>query len=304
MKVIFNVLVLTIFCFSSVVAQEAKKYNHILITNDDGVEDADRLLGLARSVINVAGRVSIIVSSFDRSGTSNYTTFGKYQSTLEIKCRYVDKNANIVVYTTSGNPADCVLMGLNGLFENDKPDLVLSGINGGANIGPGWFGSGTIGAIRAAAFLGVRGIALSGFEDDDKRSFEVIPQWITEFISSDVIEDIDKNSYLTIGFPDVPLDSIKGVKIASRRVSFDYPESIVFYKVVGDEPHKPENKTVWTAKYEGRLNEVSDTEYDDGILEKGYIIITPMTIDENNAILKRTFQEKFNQIPEFSLERK
>ncbi len=290
-----------VFCSFSTVAQDTRKYSHILITNDDGIEDADRLLALAESVKTVASRVSIVVSSFDRSGTSNHTTFGKHQSTLEIKCRYNDPDNNIAVYTTAGNPADCVLIGLNGLFPNDKPDLVLSGINGGANIGPGWFGSGTIGAIRTAAFLGVRGIALSGFDDDDERSFKVIPQWITEFISSDITDEIDKNSYITIGFPDVPLEKIKGVKIADRRVSFDTPKSVVFYKIMGDEPHKPENKTVWTIKYAGNLNTISDTEYDDMILKEGYIVITPMSIDENNLNLKTKFQKKIEQIPNFSL---
>ncbi len=291
---------LFLFCFSWTAAQDAFKYNHILITNDDGVEDADRLLALATSVKSVAKRVSIIVSSFDRSGTSNHTTFGKHQSTLEVSCKYHDKEQNLKVYVIPGNPADCVLIGLNGLFPDDKPDLVLSGINGGANIGPGWFGSGTIGAIRAAAFLGVKGIALSGFDKDDKRSFEVVPQWITQFIASPIIDEIDKNSYLTIGFPDIALEEVKGVKIADRRVSFDRPEEIVFYKIHGEDPHTPENKSVWTVKYL-KTSEDSSVAYDDTYLEEGYIIITPMSIDENNTSLRKKMEEKKGQIPNFSL---
>lgn len=282
-------------------AQSTYKYNHILITNDDGVEDTDRLLALAKNVKKIAKRVSIVVSSFDRSGTSNHTTFGKHQSTLEVTCKYLDKKNNIAAYTIPGNPADCVLIGLNGLFPNDKPDLVLSGINGGANIGPGWFGSGTIGAIRASAFLGVKGIALSGFDKDDKRSFKVIPKWITKFISSKLIDEIDKNSYLTIGFPDVPLEKIKGVKVAKRRVSFDNPNAVTFYKVVGKNPHKPENKTVWSIKYTGNVNDYSILS-DDTYLKEGYIIITPMSINENNDNLKKVFQKKAKLIPKFSLD--
>ena len=301
MKTPLYLFLVAILCSFSTIGQEAKKYDHILITNDDGIDDADRLLALAKSVNKVASRVSIIVSSFDRSGTSNYTTFGKHQSTIEIKCRYKSEEENIAAYTISGNPADCVFIGLNGLFPDDRPDLVLSGINGGANIGPRWFISGTVGAIRMAAYLGVRGIALSGFDDDDERSFEVIPDWVTQLISSDIVDDIGKNGYLTIGFPDVPLQEIKGVKVANRRVSFDRPESMIFYQVVGDDPYTPENKTIWTIKYLDNLNDSPDAEYDDIFLEDGYIIITPMTIDENNSRLNSTIQAKIKQIPPFSL---
>jgi len=81
MKKIVSILIVLIY-FQLTSAQEHFKYNHILITNDDGIEDADRLLALAESVKEVSKRVSIVVSSFDRSGTSNQTTFGKNQSTL------------------------------------------------------------------------------------------------------------------------------------------------------------------------------------------------------------------------------
>ena len=293
-------VLLILFCTGFTIAQDALKYNHILITNDDGAEDIDRLFALAKSVKRVAHRVSIIVSTFDRSGTSNHTTFGKHQSILEIECRYNNKETNIAVYTTPGNPADCVLLGLNGLFPDDKPDLVLSGINGGANIGPGWFGSGTIGAVRTAAFLGVRGIALSGFDDDDPRSFDVVPEWITRLISSEWMDKIGRNSYLTIGFPDVALEEVKGVKVSERRISFDYPEAVVFYKVVGDDIHEPENNTVWTAKYEGSLNEPT-RKYDDILLDEGFIIITPMTIDENNSALMQLLREEVQSLPSFEL---
>ena len=302
MKNIISTLVLLIY-FQLSAAQENFKYNHILITNDDGIEDTDRLFALATCVKSVSKRVSIVVSTFDRSGTSNHTTYGKHQSTLQITCKYFDKEKNIGFYVIPGNPGDCVVLGLNGLFSDDKPDLVLSGINGGANIGPGWFGSGTIGAIRMSAFLGVRGIALSGFDDGDERSFKVIPQWVTQFISSEIIDEIDKNSYLTIGFPDIPLEEIKGVKVADRRISFDQPESVVVYKILGDDPHKSENTTVWALKFADNLYDAAVT-YDDTYLNEGYIVITPMSINENDTELIGTFQERIAQIPDFSLTNK
>lgn len=275
------------------------RFSHILITNDDGIEDADRLLALAKGVSNVADRVSIVVSEFDRSGTSNHTTFGKHQSTLQVTCKYYDKENNIAVYTTPGNPADCVILGLGGLFGDDVPELVLSGINGGPNIGPEWFGSGTIGAVRMAAYFGVKAIAFSGFDSDNEKSFSVIPDWIAKFILSGFINDIDKYSYLTVGFPEIPFEEIKGSKLIERRVTYDKPEALGFKRIYGDEPNIPKNTTVWTLDIKGNPFDM-EVKLDDYYLHQGFITITPMTIDENDNTLKKRLEEKVGLIPEFN----
>lgn len=291
--------ILLLLCFQLSYGQT--KFHHILITNDDGIEDAERLLALAERVSNVADRVSIIVSAFDRSGTSNHTTYGKYQSVLEITCEYCDKEKNITVYTMPANPADCVLLGLGGFFGDDVPDLVLSGINGGSNIGPDWFGSGTIGAVRTSAFLGVKAIAFSGFDDDNKKSFSLIPKWIEEFISSGIADEIGKNNYLTVGFPEIPFEKIKGVKLAERRISYDKTDVFSFKKIYGEEPQNTGHKTIWTLEITG--NPVDhDHKYDDSYLYEGYIIITPMSIDENDKTLMKKLKEKTNLIPGFNRE--
>lgn len=295
-----NLILIFIMIFSVQLtqAQQDYKFNHILITNDDGIGDSQKLYALAKSVKNVANRVSIIVSSFDRSGTSNYATFGKHQSTIEVTCVYVDEENNITIYVTPGNPADCVFIGLGGFFPNDPPDLVLSGINSGSNIGPEWFGSGTIGAARTAAFLGVKAFAISGFDDDIKESFTIIPEWITKLISSEIVDEIDKYSFLTVGIPDIPFKKIKGVKLCDRRISYDKPEFIGFLKIHGDDPYKPDNNTIWTLNITGNPVDVTIT-YDDTKLNKGYIIITPMSINENNSSLLERLKQKEKSIPEF-----
>ena len=89
----FILIVAILFCCHFSYGQT--QFSHILITNDDGIEDADRLFALAKSVKSVANRVSIIVSNFDRSGSSNYMSYGKYQSTFEVTCEYVDKENKI-----------------------------------------------------------------------------------------------------------------------------------------------------------------------------------------------------------------
>ena len=291
MKVILVLLIL----FCNQFAQN--KFSHILITNDDGIEDAKRLLALANSVSEIADRVLIVVSSFDRSGTSNYSEIGKYKSTIEIECKYIDKDRNISAYEVSGNPADCVMIGLGGLFENDRPDFVISGINSGSNIGEGWFESGTVGAARTAAFLGVKAIAFSGFDKDKESSYTVIPNWIKRLLNSGFADNISKNSYLTVGLPRVDFDKIKGIKIVPRQISFNHPDQFKLKKIHGDNPHTKENKSIWTIET-SKLTRDSSLKNDTNNYIDSYIIITAMSIDENDITLSEKLNKKL--LPEFN----
>jgi len=270
-------------------------YNHILITNDDGIEDKDRLISLAKGVKKVANKVSIVVSETDRSGTSNYITLGKYKEQLEVTTIAIDTLDTISIYTVKGTPSDCVALGLNGFFENNRPDLVLSGINGGPNSGPEWFGSGTIGAVRTAAALGVKGIALSGFDSNNQDSHIRIPKWIAQLISSKIMNTLQKEDYLTVGLPK-EIEKIKGVKISERRISIEKPEFIKFSRIETETKGKT---TIWEPDYTG--DPIDRTKiYDDMLTLDGYIVITPMTINENNSKLIKKIETA--GIPEFKKE--
>ncbi|HJO92949.1 MAG TPA: 5'/3'-nucleotidase SurE [Victivallales bacterium] len=330
MRKIILVSFLTLCCCLSY--GQTKKFRHILITNDDGLQNfQERLTALAKAVNKVADRVSIIVSDVDRSGTSNYLGVGKIETVYEITCvgKSQEKGENITAYTILNYPADCVALGLSGFFGKDRPDLVLSGINSGSNIGPDWFGSGTVGAARMSAFLGVKAIAFSGFDSGNKISYTVIPNWIKEFISSDFIDNMGKNNYLTITFPTIPFDQIKGSKIAERKISSYIlsPEEIVNYpkvhaiykkekeiylkKIFGEEPNVKGNRTIWTPdksnpklkKLQQEYNELPSKDKlpilkdDEYYLKQGYIIITPMTINENDYSLMKKFEKKTDLIP-------
>lgn len=188
---------------------------------------------------------------------------------------------------------------MSGLFPNDRPDLVISGINGGDNTGTDWIGSGTIGAVRMAAFLGVRGISFSGFDDDNKESFELIPKWIAKFLKTGIVEKIDRHSYLTVAFPVIPLDKIKGIKFCKRRIRYEQPEVIQFKKIYGDSLTKPDNKTIWAIAPTGNPdtgNEKDDVYY----LQQGNIVITAMTINENNENLSKELNTMESLIPKFN----
>ena len=309
MKKLILCSLLTLCCCLSY--GQTKKYNHILITNDNGIQDIKRLEALAKTVSEVSKRVSIIVSDTDKSGTSNRFLMGKEKSVYTVTCKSFDKEHNIGIYTIPDNPADCVILGLLGFFGKDRPDFVLSGINGGPNIGPSWFGSGTIGAVRQAALVGVKAIALSGFYSNDENSYRIIPNWIKEFISSDFIDNMDKNSYLTIAFPPIPPSKVKGIKLAERLIAVDLPTAFnenYIKKIYGGIENKPGNQTLWTLdlnnpKIKKMINDSlndSKKNTDTNYIGQGYIVITPMTVNENNYSLLKKMKKEKNLIPKFN----
>ena len=120
----------------------------VLLTNDDGIDSAG-LLAL-RDALD-GHEVWIIAPDGERSAQSHSITVHD-----PIRCRRLDER----LFSSSGTPADCVIVGLLGIME-EKPDVVLSGINIGPNLGTDIIYSGTVAAARQAAFMGVPGVAVS-----------------------------------------------------------------------------------------------------------------------------------------------
>ena len=297
MKKVVSILLL-LFTISTAFTQETK-FKHILITNDDGIKDLDKLMALAVKVKPLAQRVSILVSTENRSASSNYYAYGSDKKSYEVKTVSFNSDLNIGVYTIPDYPADCVMLGLGGLFKDERPDFVLSGINSGNNVGIDWIGSGTIGAVRMAAFLGVRGIAFSGFNTSDKSSFELIPSWIAAFLKTPIVDKMNRYSYLAIEFPRIPLDQIQGVKISKKRIGYDQPEMVQSKKIYGDKLTESGSKTIWI--FEPIGNPDTSIEKDDVYYVKnGYIVITPMTLDENNESLSKEMSAMETMIPKFN----
>ncbi|MDR0998715.1 MAG: 5'/3'-nucleotidase SurE [Treponema sp.] len=125
---------------------------NILLTNDDGIESKGIQL-LAQALRNTGDhRVFIIAPDQDRSGVSHCISF--LRDPLKLKERQAD------TWVCSGNPADCVIAGMLGILPV-KPDLILSGINRGANLGTDLIYSGTAAAARQGGLFSVPSIALS-----------------------------------------------------------------------------------------------------------------------------------------------
>ncbi|MBJ7328243.1 MAG: 5'/3'-nucleotidase SurE [Solirubrobacteraceae bacterium] len=128
---------------------------HVLVTNDDGVraEGIDEVVRALRAEPGV--RVTIVAPAGNQSGTGGLTTRGA------LSAYPAQTKSGIPATAVRGYPADSVRYALEGPLAADRPDLVVSGINDGANLGPARNNSGTVGAARAAARRGLPALATS-----------------------------------------------------------------------------------------------------------------------------------------------
>jgi len=177
-----------------------------LISNDDGYQ-AKGLRTLAAALADLA-EIIVVAPDRNRSGASSSLT-------LETPLRVEQVEPN--VYYVNGTPTDCVHVAITGLLEPD-PDMVISGINHGANLGDDVLYSGTVAAAMEGRFLGVPALAVSLVLEEDGGHFETAAA-VTRRLVERMIEDpLPKDTILNVNVPDLPLDAIAGFE--STRLGF------------------------------------------------------------------------------------
>jgi 5'-nucleotidase len=242
----------------------------VLITNDDGLYEPS-LLPLVESFAGICETVVVVVPMEERSSTSDcITVYRSYALEVE-QLLLMD---SIRVYRVDGNPGDCVLLALRGIMRDHPPDLVVSGINSGPNLGFDWLASGTIGAARIAAYWGVPAIAVSGYDVDVPGSIEAVAEWVTTFAQSETVQQLTNGRYLTVSFPKIDPENIKGVRVTDRAgILLD------FGFTAEDTSFVPGESEIWWMEQPG-LIEPSGTNNDAVLVDSGYIVVVPMIANE------------------------
>jgi 5'-nucleotidase len=259
----------------------------VLITNDNGIEDV-RLVALARAFAEVA-ETWVVAATTDRSGTSNLISAVR-TGTFRVESR--DLGEGIEAYALDGYPADCVLFALSGPMREHPPDLVISGINGGPNMGDDWFGSGTIGAARTAAYVGVPALAVSGLSDDDPAVVRAAAQWVVELARSEVVRDLRAPQYLTISLPLLQARHVSGVEAVSRARGLISG---------GSRPVGEESATTQTWQLEFQTDPSKAPEDSDvAAVGRGHIAIVPMRVDESDPQLLAHLRREPDRLPGWS----
>ena len=176
----------------------------ILITNDDGI-DADGIRKLAE-IARGFGEVTIVAPDTQRSAASHHCTFMR---PLTLKKYDFGVDGIKAAYTLDGAPADCARVGILTLSD-DRPDVLLSGINHGYNISSDIQYSGTIGAALEAAYLGVPAIAVS-YGNYEFKAKDILDRYLPELLEEYMAKPLPVNRIWNINFPDCRADECAGI---------------------------------------------------------------------------------------------
>lgn len=181
---------------------------HILMCNDDGI--------LAAGLRNLADylsqfyRVTVVAPMVEQSAKSHALT-----TEIPLKLdAYSEEDANPRLYGLSGTPSDCMKFGLSYLLADDMPDLVVSGINYGFNLGSDVLYSGTVSAAMESSFYGIPGLALSVERYSDERGTEMHP-FIYSLIET-VFNEHHFEGLLNVNFPKTGLCDWDHFKLVSQ----------------------------------------------------------------------------------------
>ncbi len=245
----------------------ARRRIKILIANDDGI-DSHGIQALGRALKEI-GDVTMIAPEREQSTMGHALTLHK-----PVRLYHVHSEKGMDQWALSGTPADCVYMGLRWVMKS-RPDIIVSGINRGVNVGNDIYYSGTIAAAREGAVLNIPTIATSldyhynpGVKDTE--NFDWAAQYTKNLVREVLKNGLPHGCMLNVNYPNLPFNKVRGMKVA--RQGFRIYSSVV--KERRDSRGKP---YYWMGgKYQGfKPIPGSDCE----VLDMGYISITPCRID-------------------------
>lgn len=230
---------------------------HFLISNDDGYQ-ATGIELLARAMSKV-GEVTVVAPDRNRSGASNSLTL---DSPL-----YVKKAEN-GFYFVNGTPTDCVHLAITGLFDKE-PDLVISGVNAGANLGDDVLYSGTVAAAMEGRFLGCPALAVS-LASENPVHFDTAVRVIVNMVHALSQNSLDNDLLLNINVPDLPFEQLGEIQVTRLGYRHKAEPAIKM--------HDPKNREIYWIGPPGAGDDAGEGT-DFYAIEQGKTSITPLQTD-------------------------
>lgn len=241
----------------------------ILLSNDDSVH-ADGIKVLAKFLSKIAD-VTIVAPLEEKSTTGHSLTLHKPLRLIQMEKK---------TFAVNGSPADCIHLGLSEVFKGKCPDLVVSGINRGANLGQDVFYSGTVSAAREAAIMGIPALAVSldvAFNSRPKESdlhYETSAEYavkvIKEFYLNKNKIKIPTRTLLNLNTPDLPFKKVKGLRFAPQ--GFRHYGGSILKRV----DHRGKEYFWVGGKYHGYEKREGSDCY---VVGEGYASLTPLSLD-------------------------
>jgi len=230
---------------------------HILLSNDDGYQAS----GLAVLAAKFQGseEVTVVAPERDRSGASNSLTL-----TRPLRARQAANGFHFV----DGTPTDCVHLAITGLMEKE-PDMVIAGINHGANLGDDILYSGTVAAAMEGRFLGLPAVAIS-LAGYDASHFETAAEIAVKIVTRLHKEPLPSDTILNVNVPDRPMSEIAGIE-ATRLGHRHKAEPIIKAK----DPHG--QAIYWVGPPGAEDDAGQGTDFH--AIRNGFVSITPIHVD-------------------------
>ncbi len=235
----------------------------ILLCNDDGISSPG-IVEMARQLSEI-GKVWVVAPDQERSAASNSLTLSH---PLRVKQFPFPVNVEAAL-AVSGTPADCAKFALANVFK-DKPDMVVSGINRGPNMGVDVFYSGTVAAAFEGAFKGISSFAVSLDSFSATADFSIAAKWAANLIKQIATTQGAAARVYNINVPAIEDSLIKGVCV-TRTGKIDYAESY-------HEREDPNGKPYYWVCGNPRILD-SALEFDVGAVKSGFVSVTPLGID-------------------------
>jgi 5'-nucleotidase len=228
----------------------------ILVTNDDGIYSPG--IAVLAEVAAKFGDVRVVAPDVEQSSAGHAITASRPLSYKRTRI------GNLEAYRVNGTPADCVALGA---YHWEKVDVVLSGINLGANLGNAIWHSGTLAAAKQAVLLGLRGIALSLQLTHDEPNLDVLKPCVEQVLGL-LLKD-DGLKLVNVNFPDEPPKGLRWTR-----------QSVTHYdgKVVPGEDPLGRKHFWFTVITIEQMEEGTDR----WAVEKGYVSMTPLRLDLTN----------------------
>ena len=267
---------------------------NLLLSNDDSVH-ADGVHALANGLSKI-GSTTIVAPERERSTTGHSLTLHK-----PLRLYKYEKN----VYSVSGSPADCIYLGIQEVLKK-KPDVIVSGINHGANLGQDVFYSGTVSAAREGANLGIPAVAVSlcldfhnpkkamHFETAARAAREVLVDALLYWGEGNIKKGLKKwpkHLVLNVNVPNLPYEKLKGFRLGIQGMRYYGGKVVKRTDARG-------GKYFWIGgKYQG--HEKSIVNSDCSLVDKGFVAITPLEMDTTMLNVYRelgpTFEKKLKK---------
>jgi len=233
----------------------------ILLTNDDGVF-ADGIKALEKEMTKIAD-VLIVAPDREQSASSHSFTLDR---PLRIHQRGVNR------YGCDGTPTDCVMLAVHGILKHKLPDILISGINHGANMGEDVTYSGTVAAAIEGSTLGIPSLAVSNTDAENIVSFAAAARFVGKLVKQIGRYNFPKDTFLNINFP-----RLKGKSYSRYR--YTCPGKRIYNDIVIEKTDPRGRNYYWIAG-EAAWKSVEGSDFE--AVNSGYVSISPLRVNFSN----------------------